>query len=190
MSTVPPRPTLWRTCRALANVRRLRLFAQLARTQPQCVSGLAVRNSLTLPVTSQALRALESRSLLRVIRGRRRVEYRLPTQAESGNLAELVGTLQTAVRYDESSVGRIFKLATAFTHPTRIEIYRALQSGPKTGAQLAGMFRISRMALWRNLQKLTARGFIRYDGRRRLYWTVAHTDRIGRALSRLAMKRR
>jgi DNA-binding transcriptional ArsR family regulator/biotin operon repressor len=187
MSTTPPHPTLWRTCRALANIRRLKLFAQLARMQPQCVSELAARNSLTLPVTSQALRALESRGLLHVSRSRRRVEYRLPAQTEASNLAELVGALQTAFRYGERSVGRIFKLATAFTHPTRIEIHRALKSGPKTGAQLASVFRISRMALWRNLQKLTARGFIRYDSRRRLYRIVAHDDRIGRALSRLAI---
>ena len=75
MNAYPLTPSLWRTCRVIANHTRLRLFAALDRQQPQCVSELAGQLDLTLPVASQALRSMEARGLLTVRRIRRRVEY-------------------------------------------------------------------------------------------------------------------
>jgi predicted ArsR family transcriptional regulator len=186
MTTAPPRPTLWRTCRVLANTRRLTLLATLLRKQPQSVSELAVQCSLTLPVASQALRALEARSLLRAKRVRRRVEYRFPTRAEGGPLADLLAALRAALSRDPVATGPIAKLATGFTHPARIKIYAALQPGPRTRPQLQATVGLSTPAILRHLRKLRSRGYIRLDEEQSAYARCEHADAIGRALSRLA----
>ena len=186
MLTSTLQPTLWRTCRVLANDTRLRLLAQLVRKQPQSVSELAAQCSLTLPVASQSLRALEARGLLRVNRIHRRVEYHITTRSEAGSLAELIAALVAALRREPLPTRAIMKLATAFTHPKRIQIHRMLQSGPKTEMQLQTPTRLSSLALWRHLRKLKARGFVRHDDTQRAYQCCDHPDRIGRALSQLA----
>ena len=180
-------PSLWRTCRVLANDTRLRLLAQIIRKQPQSVSELAAQCSLTLPVASQSLRALEARGLLRVNRIRRRVEYHIPARLEAGPLANLTAALRAALLREPPPTGMISKLATAFTHPARIQIHRVLQSGPKTEVQIQSAIRLSSQALWRHLRKLTSRGFVRYDGEQGVYLCCHHPDRIGRALSELAV---
>src|SRR5208282_3046222 len=118
MPTPTLQPTLWRTCRVLANDTRLRLLAQLVRKQPQSVSELAAQCSLTLPIASQSLRALEARGLLRVNRIRRRVEYHIPTRSEAGSLADLIAALLAVLHRKPLPTRAIMKLATAFTHPT------------------------------------------------------------------------
>jgi len=80
---VTPRPTLWRTCRVLANRTRLRIFRRLAQQPGQTVSDVARRLRLSLPVTSQYLRALEARGLLSARRVGLRVTYR-PSAASDG----------------------------------------------------------------------------------------------------------
>ncbi len=186
MPTPTLQPTLWRTCRVLANDTRLCLIAQLVRKQPQSVSELATRCSLALPVASQSLRALEARGFLRVNRIRRRVEYHIPTRSEAGSLADLIAALVAALRHEPLPTRAIIKLATAFTHPTRIQIHHILQSGPKTEMQLQAAIRLSSLALWRHLRKLKARGFVHHDDTQRAYECCNHPDRIGRALSKLA----
>src|SRR5208282_6924615 len=186
MPTPTLQPTLWRTCRVLANDTRLRLLAQLVRKQPQSVSELAAQCSLTLPIASQSLRALEARGLLRVNRIRRRVEYHIPTRSEAGSLADLIAALLAVLHRKPLPTRAIMKLATAFTHPTRIQIHRMLQSGPRTRRQLQATIRLSSLALWRHLRKLKARGFVRHNDTQRAYECCNHPDRIGRALSQLA----
>jgi DNA-binding HxlR family transcriptional regulator len=186
MPTSTAQPTLWRTCRVLANNTRLCLLAHLVRKQPQSVSELAAQCSLALPVASQSLRALEARGLLRVKRIRRRVEYHIPTRSEAGPLADLTAALHAALRREPLPTRTIVKLATAFTHPTRIQIHRMLQSGPKTEMQLQTSIRLSSLALWRHLRKLKARGFVRHDDTQRAYRCCNHPNRLGRALGRLA----
>jgi predicted ArsR family transcriptional regulator len=170
----------------LANDTRLRIFAQLVRKQPQSVSELATQCSLALPVASQSLRALEARGLLRVNRIRRRVEYHIPTRSEAGSLADFIAALQTALRREPLPTKAIAKLATAFTHPTRIQIHRVLQSGPKTERQIQATLHLSSLAFWRHLRKLMARGFVQLDDTQRTYRCGNHPDRIGRALGKLA----
>ncbi|MBM3889971.1 MAG: helix-turn-helix transcriptional regulator, partial [Verrucomicrobia bacterium] len=60
----PLRPTLWRTCRVIANPTRLKIFALLAEQPGQTVSGVADRLKLPLSEASESLRALEARGLL------------------------------------------------------------------------------------------------------------------------------
>ena len=166
----------------MANDTRLGLLAQLVRKQPQSVSQLAEKCSLTLPVASQSLRALEARGLLRVRRIRRRVEYRAPTRSEAGDLSNLLSALQAALLRDPEPHARIAKLATAFTHASRIEIYRALESGPKTAAQIQAATRLPAQTLMRHVRKLLARGFIGYDDIAGKFEHLNHPDPIARAL--------
>lgn len=186
MNAEPIHPTLWRTCRVLANATRLRIFAQLVRKQPQGVSELAAGVAVTLPVASQSLRALESRGLLKVKRIHRRVEYRIATIAEAGALADLVSALKTDFRREPLPTARIIKFATAFTHPSRICIYRCLQGGQKTQMQIQAAVPISAPALSRHLGKLIARGFVELDDVGRCT-AIKHPHAIGRALATIAV---
>jgi len=176
-------PTLWRTCRVLANETRLRLLAQLARKQPQSVSELAQQMSLTLPVASQSLRALESRGLLQVRRIHRWVEYRLPAPGDAGSLDDLMAALQAILRQNPDATEQVMKLATGFTHPARIEIFRSLRGGPRTQAQIQSATQLSFQALARHLRKLISRGYVHLQGE--TYQQVSQPDNIGRALSSL-----
>lgn len=182
----PLQPTLWRTCRILANETRLRIIAQLVRKQPLSVSQLADLLPLTLPVASQALRALESRGLLQVKRIRRRVEYRVPTATTAGSVGNLIDALQTCLRQEPLQIANIIKLSTAFTHPSRIQIYRALNSGQKTHVQIQAAIRISSPALSRHLQKLLTRGFVARDDIG-VYSIQKHSQTIGRVLAEMAV---
>lgn len=186
MPSAVSHPTLWRTCRVLANETRLNLLARLASRQPQCVSELAAGCSLTLPVASQSLRALESRGFLQANRIRRRVEYRIPPLAEAGALRELLAALLPLLRKQPVPVGLIIKLATAFTHPVRIQIHRELHSGAKTDAELQRTIRLSGMARWRHLRKLKARGFIVCDEQQHSYQPSNPASALGKALGKLA----
>src|SRR2546421_4014919 len=76
--TMPPshQPTLWRTCRVLANRKRLQMLALLIRQPNQTVSTVAHQMRLSLPAASQYLRALEGRGLLTCRRVGLQVGYR------------------------------------------------------------------------------------------------------------------
>src|SRR6266478_9641531 len=87
-------PTLWRTCRVLANRKRLQILALLSRQPNQTVSTVARQMRLSLPAASQYLRALEARGLLTCRRVELRVEYRL-SAATTENAA---GEILTALR--------------------------------------------------------------------------------------------
>lgn len=184
MSAEQLHPTLWRTCRVLANATRLRIFAQLARKQPQSVSELAEQLALTLPVTSQSLRALESRGFLKARRIHRRVEYRIMTDDDAGSLVDLVAALRRTMRDNPDSTESVMKIATGFTHPARIEIYRSLKSGPLTQDQIQVVTRVSFQAMSRHLRKLVSRGYIVADERK--YQQAKHPHAIGQSLASLA----
>ncbi|HEY9173758.1 MAG TPA: helix-turn-helix domain-containing protein [Verrucomicrobiae bacterium] len=187
MNPQPLRPTLWRTARVLANVTRLRLFAELLRQQPQTVLQLGESLALTQPVASQGLRGLEARGLLKARRVRRYVEYRIPNTEEAGALAELVDAFLKTLQNDARPIEKIIELATGFTHPTRIEVYRCLHTEPLSPAQLRPRLGISWPALSRHLIKLLRRGYVvvgESDGR---YTIKPHPHSLGRALAGLAL---
>jgi DNA-binding transcriptional ArsR family regulator len=155
-------PTLWRTCRVLANRKRLQTLALLIRQPNQTVSAIAERMSLSVPTASRYLRALEARGLLTCRRVGRRVEYR-PSAGTSEGAAEIVKALRLVFRRRAQPIEAIFKLATAFTHPRRIEVFRALTNGADSLAKLQAATHMPARALSRHLAKLEARGFAKND---------------------------
>src|SRR3954467_14189227 len=115
-------PTLWRTCRVLANRKRLQILALLIRQPNQTVSAVAERMSLSMPAASQYLRALEARGLLTCRRVGRYVEYRPSTVTSEGAAEEIIEALRLVFRRRPQPIEAIFKLATGFTHPRRVEV--------------------------------------------------------------------
>ena len=185
MQTTPAlHPTLWRTSRVLANHSRLALFGSLVQQPDQTVSVLSKRLRLPMSLTSEYLRALEARGLLTVRRSGRWVKYR-PALAERGSPGSaLVPALRAVFRQESTPVETAFKLATAFTHPRRVEIFRILHAGACTLEQIKAATRIPMVALRRHVRKLETRGFI--ARRRRLFVEIRHPTGFGRELTRLA----
>jgi len=185
MSRAPtPKPTLWRTCRVLANRKRLQILQCLSREPDQTVSETALRLKLPMPVASQYLRALEARGLLSAHRMGSRVKYSISAAQPSSAMRPLVGALRLAFQHEAEPIERIFKLATAFTHPRRVAVFHALKGSPQAPDQLRALVRIPYIALWRHLAKLEARGFV--AARAGSYVALNRQDGVGRALARLA----
>jgi DNA-binding transcriptional ArsR family regulator len=176
-------PTLWRTCRVLANRTRLRIFVLLLEQPGQTVSLVAARLKLSLPVASQYLRAMEARSLLKVRRSGLRVAYRI-ADGQTSPAQGLVLALRQTFRRDSSPAEIIFKQATAFTHVRRIECFRVLNGRAQTLAELRATTGISARAIVRHISKLEARGFV--VCRQSRYTVVDRSDAFGRELARLA----
>ncbi len=179
-------PTLWRTCRVLANRKRLKTLALLIRQPSQTVSTVAERMNLSMPAASQYLRALEARGLLTCRRVGRRVEYQASPGTGEGAAEEIVKTLRLVFRRRAQPIKAIFKLATAFTHPRRVEVFRALANGANSLVKLQAATKIPARALSRHLAKLEKRGFVKTE--RALYAAGTHRHPFGRVLSRLACR--
>ena len=157
-------PTLWRTCRVLANRKRLHILTLLARGPAQTVSSVARSMKLSLPTASQYLRALEARGLLTCQRVGRGVEYRLTESRSEGPADQIVTALRPILGRGGNRVERLFKLATAFTHPRRVEVFRAISKGADSFDKIQTATHISDPALQRHLEKLEARHFISSRG--------------------------
>lgn len=178
------RPTPWRTCRAIANRTRLKIFGLLVRQPGLTVSTVARELKQPLSVVSEYLRALEARGLLISRRVGRRVEYRINSASGAGPASRLAAALRLAFYRDGRPVDAIFKLATAFTHARRIEIFRVLQVGPKTLGELRASTRISSRAALRHLEKLERRGFV--ASHHGVYSVVERFDPLRREFARLS----
>jgi DNA-binding transcriptional ArsR family regulator len=180
------RPTLWRTCRVLANRNRLRIFHSLLQQPDQTVSAIASRFGLSLSVASESLRLLESRSLLTARRTGKYVKYRVVPTRRDNPKSRLAAELRAI--FHERTLSKasdtIFQLVTAFTHPRRIEIFRALRMRPRTFDQVQAATGVSALALSRHVKKLEARRFI--ECRDGLYSVVRRVDPLRRELMRLA----
>jgi DNA-binding transcriptional ArsR family regulator len=188
MSTATLKPTLWRTCRALANPTRLRILHLVLQQPNQTVSAVARQIRRPLASTSQYLRALEARGFLSARRKGRWVEYRPGCSAGSNSAACLLPALRATFQRDRDPERTIFRLATAFTHPRRILDFRALRTRPRTLGQLQVDTSSSSWALMRHLRKLQTRGIVMRRGSQ--YVLVRRADDLGRELARLAAEAR
>lgn len=156
-------PTLWRTCRVLANRHRLRILGCLLKEPDQTVTAISNRLHLPVAVTSQYLRALEARSLLTARRKGRYVSYQASSAETAGAAQPLAIALRLVFRRETDPVTTVFRAATAFTHPRRVVLVQALAGGAQTFWQLHERTGISARALRRHLAKLEMRGFITHE---------------------------
>ena len=153
-------PILWRTCRIIANQRRLKLLWCLFSHGPRCLFELANNVGISNPQASIHLYALASHGLIRQYRSKMRLISAPEGNAKIAYAEDLLESLRTC-HNTEISIRTVFKQATAFTHARRIEIMQAL---PRTGfslEQFAEQTHISETALTRHLNKLATRGFIK-----------------------------
>ena len=154
------RPTLWRTCRALANPTRLTLLRNLLSGKVEPVCELAARTGISEQSASTHLRALASRGLLKATQQNRWVYYSAEANESVDNASHILETLSTCFQNGMSN-DDVIRITTAFTHPRRIAIVTLLNKNPMTFDELMVKGSISAMALFRHLKKLEKRGFIR-----------------------------
>lgn len=153
-------PTLWRTCRVLANGLRLRILQELIREPDQTVASVAANLKIPPPLTSRYLRALNARGLLEARRSHKWVRYRpSPNKSVSASFPLLKAIKQTFAS-EKQPIETIYRQVTAFTHPRRVQIVHALRGGQLTKASLRISTGISQPALRRHLKKLLDRGFV------------------------------
>ena len=180
----PLQPTLWRTCRVLANRKRLRILKFLFEQPGQNVSAVAAHLRVPLPVASLYLRALEARGLLIARRVNRRTIYRPSAKPSMRAPRTLLPALKLVLMQDTESVEQLFKLATAFTHPRRIEVFRLLAKRSRSLGQIVAQHGMCRRTLRRHLKKLESRNFV--VCKKRVYRTVIASNQFSRALALLA----
>ncbi|QBG47473.1 ArsR family transcriptional regulator [Verrucomicrobia bacterium S94] len=177
-------PSLWRTCRVLANEKRLYLLWRLFQAGESGVTHLGEAVGLTEPCTSVYLRALNARGLILPRRQKNFVLYRPQANPEVAGAERLLAALRSA--YDDyMPVPAVIRLVTAFTHDRRIAIVRELSRGALSELELSVKTGISPQALYRHLRKLEARNFVEKDhDELRL---VAQNSELGRELLALAV---
>lgn len=180
MQTVP----FWRVCRVLANRPRLRMLALLSQRPGLRVGEIARAMNLSRPAASQYLRALESCGFALFKRRGRSVLYELGTGKSNPTLRALIGALILRLR-DKKAIESLFKLATAFANPGRIVVYRSMSANPQSVAELKSATGLARTTVWRHLQKLQNRSFVRAVSRH-LYGPAQHPDAFARALAAAA----
>ena len=155
-------PTIWRTCRVLANKRRLACLKAVLRQPGETVGVIAASAKIPQDQASLCLRALQARGILHASRESRWVRYHpLPDPLVPVAAPILAGMSQTVLN-EKLAAPRIIRCLTAFTHPRRLVILRSLQQhGPMSFAELARRSRISSTALFRHLKKLEERGLVK-----------------------------
>jgi DNA-binding transcriptional ArsR family regulator len=141
---------------------------------------------LSITQASLYLRALEARGLLSVRRRSRWVYYEAPPAASGGAAGILVEALRISFQDNKDSTETIFNLATAFTHPRRIEIFRALQQ-PQNFQDLQKQTRVPTRALERHLRKLEKRDFVMRKADAYLGMSQKEESVVQRALAQMAL---
>jgi hypothetical protein len=113
-----------------------------------------------------------------------RVEYRLSAATTENAAGEILAALRLVFRRRAQPIETLFKLATAFTHPRRIEVFRAVKNGADSFSRLQTATHVSARALSRHLAKLQARGFLKNESE--VYAATNPAHPFGRVLARLA----
>lgn len=153
-------PTLWRTCRVLANRSRLRMLQLLFAKPNLTVSDVASQTRVAPTVASLYLRSLNARGLILASRQGRWVCYRPKANRSVPGSTALLAALESALSGKGITIEKVFRQVTAFTHPRRLQLIQALAVGPASRTALMRVTHISRPALVRHLAKLRIRGYV------------------------------
>lgn len=138
---------------------------------------------MSVPNASTQLRALSARGLISPRRKNMMVLYR----AEANSTIEAAPVLLNALRgcYEQGVPFKtMIRQATALTHERRIELVRALTGKGLAFHELAETTGMSASALSRHLQKLEARGFVKYKNG--IYLRGTPKNPLGRILLKIA----
>jgi DNA-binding MarR family transcriptional regulator len=179
-------PTLWRTCRALANRKRLRMLRHLLSRKAATVASIAELCAVEPDKASLMLRQLQARGLLSARRSGRLVVYSTVADAQVHGARDLLAALR-ATLHSDAEHDAAFHLLTAFTHPRRIMLVRALGSRCICGTDLQETCSMSRPSFYRHIAKLKKRGFV--EGTAVEYRLSCPNSRLARSLLQLACSR-
>jgi len=160
------------------------MLRELILSPDQSVSEVARRLCVPPAVVTQYLRALNARGLLAARRQGKYVYYRPSADESVLGAVVLLQALQETFATKKDPVEMIFRQATAFTHPRRLDIVRTLQNEPLGGKHLRAATGMSQVALTRHLRKLVSRGVVMFDGRKYRCTTPRHP--LTKVLLRLA----
>jgi len=154
-------PSLWRTCRILANVSRIRCLKCVMEQPASKVGTIAQDLGLPLHYASQYLRALQARGLLEATRQSRWVYYAPTPDPLVPSAKPLLDAMRTALFDEGRSERQIVHDLTAFTHPLRLAILDCLRRRKSVTAEtLAALTRVSQPAMSRHLAKLQKRDLV------------------------------
>jgi len=182
-------PTLWRTCRALANRRRLDVLRFLLQHPGRCVSEVAEGVGISESSASHCLRALNARGMLAVRRTSRWVAYTVSPNSTISFSEALVAAMKQQLSRRRHAVEGAFRYLTAFTHPRRIRIVRALNRTPGLSIMaLVARCSISLPAMKRHVDKLMRRGIV-VRSQRGTYTLARRLSPFARELVSIACKR-
>ena len=153
-------PTLWRTCRVLANRTRLRILREVIRSSSLSVTDVADKLEMSDSTASEYLRMLNARGLLAAKRKGAWVYYTAKFDPSVSGAKELLAALKIDLQPSEKSIESVFRLITGFTHPRRIQIVRTLSNEAMHLYDLQAKTGIYLDSLKRHLFKLEDRGYI------------------------------
>ena len=156
-------PTVWRSCRALANRTRLSLLKAMIDESPLCVQTLAARCKLKKSVCSQYLRILNARGFLQASRRGRWVDYSLGANPRVKHADTLLKTVITTLRSctDAKAYAIVLKDLTIFTCPKRILMVRVIEANPDCSpSEVSTLCRVPYQTLHRQLKKLENRAVV------------------------------
>lgn len=156
-------PTLWRTCRVLANARRLMCLRVVIDRPGMSVTEIAQAVGIAAPTASIELRALQARGLIAAHRESRWVRYVPEPDPSVPSARPVLRALARALQTGEP-LEAIMKQVTAFTHPRRLlAIHRLQRKSPSDILSLAAQCKMSVPAAFRHVRKLVARGIVQYE---------------------------
>lgn len=156
----PLSPTLWRTCRAIANETRIGLLRALVSDGETSVTELGGRTGISQPHASAHLRLLNSRGLISARANGKWVFYRAAPNPHVEHAARILSAMEECFSRSDLHDADIFRIATAFTHERRIRIVQQLYRCSLTDPELARRTQIPLSSLHRHLAKLSARDMI------------------------------
>ena len=157
-------PTLWRTCRVLANPQRLNCLRAVSRRPGLCVSDLAKDTGERVGVTSQYLRDLQARGLIAARRWSRWTFYDPVADSSVGHASVVLTAALRAI--EKEAYPYIFATAAfaVFAHPRRLQILWVLRLDGVSGlSAIRRQTGISERALLRHLPVLAAVGVVKKD---------------------------
>jgi Mn-dependent DtxR family transcriptional regulator len=181
-----PSPTLWRTCRALANVRRLKMIQYLLLQKGKVrVTDVSRGLRIPLPVASENLRILNARGLLQATRSGREVVYRVAAGPSLPSARLILEAVTQDLVSKRISLKTMFDALTGFTHPRRILLVQAVAQGFVRTGELRRATGIPRGSLARQLSKLVRRGYL--EKHKECYHLASPTTTLARSLLQIAL---
>lgn len=157
-------PTLWRTCRVLSNLKRLKCLKAILTEPGLTVGETAARIVLSANHTSEGLRALQARGLLEARRQSRWVRYFPSPDPLVPSAQPLLSAMKTALLTEHRPATELIQLLTGFTHPRRLRILTCLKKeGAQSFENLSHKTAISPQALYRHLDNLAVRALVCND---------------------------